>query len=501
MAADESAGSAPAPNPRDTVRETAPSVDLVHRRHGVRERQAEAALAGFDQRSGASVGHTGENAAHETEAGAPGDLDHCPPEVVQVFQAAARPSSGAPEPCRFDDLISPLEVDDFYSRQWPRPRPMLMRSPPGANRFGSFLDWQSLDGIVSAAATADDVRLLWHRQGIPGELFAAQSRSGGSLAGLDDARLLSLLRQGATLVVDRAHRWHRPVSVLARAAEAATPGTWQFALCAAWLPIPAFGVGWDDHDIFAVQIRGRSRWRLFGPTRHSPLTVDIAHSRKAPPSPVWSGIVNPGDVLYVPRGWWHDGGVADDEAASGNLRLQCCCEAVTGRTLLRWLGDRLAACEPFRRDIPLMAGDVALAEYLSQIKRLLNATLRESSPGRLRTDLLSGKKERGAMGLGESLAPWSGPAWNDHRVALRGFDHATLDAHADEVRLVANGRTHTLDPRCLGLLRPLLASREVAVHALKAVDPDEFPAEFVDDFLKVLIEAGIVVAKPLSVDP
>lgn len=68
-----------------------------------------------------------------------------------------------------------------------------------------------------------------------------------------------------------------------------------------------FGKHWDTHDVFAVQLLGRKRWQVFAPTFPLPLphqTSQLA-SREALGPPVLDCVLEAGDMLYVPRGWWH----------------------------------------------------------------------------------------------------------------------------------------------------------------------------------------------------
>ncbi|HEX6995002.1 MAG TPA: cupin domain-containing protein [Gammaproteobacteria bacterium] len=68
-----------------------------------------------------------------------------------------------------------------------------------------------------------------------------------------------------------------------------------------------FGQHWDTHDVFAIQLIGRKRWRIFAPTFPLPLTYQT-HDRSGqarPAEPTFELTLEEGDVLYVPRGWWH----------------------------------------------------------------------------------------------------------------------------------------------------------------------------------------------------
>jgi hypothetical protein len=68
-----------------------------------------------------------------------------------------------------------------------------------------------------------------------------------------------------------------------------------------------FGKHWDTHDVFAIQLLGRKRWQVFAPTFPLPLAMHGSRGsgHTCPASPGLDCDLEPGDVLYVPRGWWH----------------------------------------------------------------------------------------------------------------------------------------------------------------------------------------------------
>ena len=75
---------------------------------------------------------------------------------------------------------------------------------------------------------------------------------------------------------------------------------------------PGGGVGphFDSYDVFLLQLRGRRRWRLararrFKLVRGAPLKL-IAGFR-----PEEDMVLEPGDLLYLPPGWGHDGVALD----------------------------------------------------------------------------------------------------------------------------------------------------------------------------------------------
>lgn len=73
-------------------------------------------------------------------------------------------------------------------------------------------------------------------------------------------------------------------------------------------PKTAFGNHWDCHDVFAVQLIGRKRWQIYPPTFELPLPGQTSKAFKSecPVEPVLDTVLEEGDLLYIPRGWWHN---------------------------------------------------------------------------------------------------------------------------------------------------------------------------------------------------
>ena len=93
----------------------------------------------------------------------------------------------------------------------------------------------------------------------------------------------------------------------------------------------------DSYDVFLLQVQGRRRWRVAPPgaagfVEGLPLKI-LRHFK-----PVHDWVLEPGDMLYLPPGWGHDG------VAEGNECMTCSVgfRAPTGPELARELLHRLA---------------------------------------------------------------------------------------------------------------------------------------------------------------
>ncbi|WP_436787924.1 cupin domain-containing protein [Yinghuangia sp. YIM S10712] len=188
---------------------------------------------------------------------------------------------------------------------------------------------------------------------------------------IQPAALHERLAAGATLVLDAADELDDHIAHLAVALEREFRTTVQVNLYASWTADSGFGVHWDDHDTVVVQVDGAKRWRLFGPTRTAPLHRDVALPDPPPDEPVAEFVLTAGDVLYVPRGWWHD--VAAEDGRS--LHLTCGLRTTTGADLLAWLSESLLEHPVLRSDVPRFGTAQARDDFAAALRTLLAESL------------------------------------------------------------------------------------------------------------------------------
>jgi len=67
---------------------------------------------------------------------------------------------------------------------------------------------------------------------------------------------------------------------------------------------------WDSRDVFALQLVGKKRWVIYEPTFDAPLYMHqskyLEHEHPCPDTPCMDFVLEAGDILYIPRGWWHN---------------------------------------------------------------------------------------------------------------------------------------------------------------------------------------------------
>ena len=405
-------------------------------------------------------------------------------------------------PAGFADLVHPMSPRDFFERLHSQRRPMLFRGPP--DRFSALIDWDDLNKLIRTRnLKPPQLKLSSDGQAFPvTDLFSRAYGLGSRklyTAGerIDGHKLTRYLQNGATLIVDSIGTIHEPVKTLIAAIEASL-GTHATAnLYVSYRRQRGFSTHWDSHDVYVLQVRGSKDWRLFGETRRAPTEFDVAPNMLPPARPVWSGTLNSGDLLFIPRGWWHDACVPEERDGEGSIHLTAQLQQYTGRDVLTWLATKLAArSELFRIDVPMYAGPEAAEAYREALTGLVGEAWRQFTVKDFADDMHAAWSEDTRLHLDRRVDPWTRPDWDAHRIVVCGAQQATLCAGPDasSFRLTANGFTCDFDSSCKPLVIAMLGG--VSVGDLKRLDPERFPATFIDRFLASLLGADTVRAAP-----
>ena len=410
-------------------------------------------------------------------------------------------STGDESPCGLSRLIAPLAIPEFYADQYENRRPVVFRGDE--KRFADLVTWRDLNEIVSTRnLRVPQTRLVTDGKETAPFLYQINNlglgtrQPGPEISRIDGRKLANFLRSGSTLIVDAVHTCHEPVAKLAREIEDRLGTYVNVNLYASWKSCLGFATHWDDHDVFIVQVVGDKEWHLFGETRPSPTPLDKEANLDAPGQPVWVGKLAAGDVLYIPRGWWHDARVDKSIEGKGSIHLTLNTRPITGTWVLRWLETRLLDDELFRANIPLEAGGRALADYFLRLAMAIRDQLTDDYGDRFAADIRAAWTASTNTSLSTYIEPWKSPDWDRFEVALKGRRLASLELDPDgrSFLLRANGAESEFDIDCIGLIESLLGCAAIAVGELKEKHRGDFSGEFVDEFVKELVKDDTVAA-------
>jgi bifunctional lysine-specific demethylase and histidyl-hydroxylase NO66 len=128
---------------------------------------------------------------------------------------------------------------------------------------------------------------------------------------------------GATIVLQALQlHWH-PAALYCRGLEQALGFPVQANAYATPAAAQGFAVHHDTHDVFVLQVAGTKRWRIYEPVVALPLSGQRWSPGLGDPGPPVDDLtLEPGDTLYLPRGWPHEAVAQERDSLHITVGLQ-----------------------------------------------------------------------------------------------------------------------------------------------------------------------------------
>ncbi len=254
-----------------------------------------------------------------------------------------------------NQLLSPVGVEDFGRDHHDRSVLHIPADDAGSKR--EVLPWSQFNALLSQAAlwTPGNLRMMSDNAPVPLERYCSnvQTQAGETLRP-DPRKLEVMMSSGASLIVNDVHTLTpdlaRVAAMLSREYAASVAAN----VYCSFQGVQAFGTHFDLHDVFVVQTEGTKLWRFYEARAESP--VDFPMSPED--TRMWflqtRGQVThevkmrAGDVLYVPRGQYHDA-LAQDGAS---LHVTFSVTPLYGRIMFRLLEQAALQNPAFRLSFP-----------------------------------------------------------------------------------------------------------------------------------------------------
>jgi ribosomal protein L16 Arg81 hydroxylase len=284
----------------------------------------------------------------------------------------------------FDELIAPITRDKFFSEIYDR-RPLHIAAPAGGAKAAT-LGWEDLNRLLAIRAhwTPANLKLLINSRAMASEFYTASvdTREGPQLRA-DPAKVDVFLGMGASLVADALEEVSPPVRAICDMLADTFGGRSGANAYASFQGVQAFASHCDLHDVFALQCDGEKTWRLYQNRALDPVDppspVGDAQQRiDAEKGPVAGEVrMRPGDILYLPRGWYHDALAS----STRSLHISFAVMPLYGRALFRLLEAEAMEDPEFRAYLPDGRGDggAALGARLDLLAGRLADILRRPS--------------------------------------------------------------------------------------------------------------------------
>ena len=238
------------------------------------------------------------------------------------------------------------------------------------------------------------------------------------------------------------------------------------------------GVGphFDSYDVFLLQAHGKRRWRI-GRQKDLSLQEDKPLKILANFEPEEEFVLEPGDMLYLPPKWAHDG-VAEGECMTYSIGFRSPDRSELGRELLLRMSD-----EPDEPESPVIYKDPKQEAV--------------SNPGEIPAGMYDFAREalQKAMAeplaleraLGEYLTEPKANVWFEHGDANGMFESVVLDRRTrmmyDAKHIFINGESYLAGGRDATLMRKLADTRALSRKDLATASDDalELLSSWFDD--------------------
>jgi hypothetical protein len=277
-------------------------------------------------------------------------------------------------------LLWPVEPAAFFQNTWEKQPLAIARQDPAYYR--SLFTLRDVDTVLAFTRPKFLEPADFKKDGAPAHTFVQGWLPDDEPTTVpfypDLAEVHRAFVKGQTLILTAMQQRWAPIAVLCRRLEAFFTCPVHTNLYLTPKAAQGFAAHFDTHEVFVLQIEGTKHWRFYGVARDLPLAEEyttVAHDRLGPPTR--EAVLEPGDLLYMPRGHIHEAFTSD----SLSLHLTVGIKVFRLADLLHLAVDELSAREVRCRASlpPGLLTDGAVPEALAkEFRELLQVVARQA---------------------------------------------------------------------------------------------------------------------------
>ena len=278
------------------------------------------------------------------------------------------------------DLLAPITPERFFAEYYDR-QPLHVSGGPA--KFAQVLSWRQINRLLDMTHVWSSVslKLVMDSVAVPPEQFCirATGRDGASVLQPDARLVQGWIAKGASVVMNDVDSLTPGLAGVSQALERAGLGKAQANVYISWQSHKAFHTHYDTHDVWAVQVEGEKTWNIWEGRAEYPIPHPAfrgqpqAHHDQARGKLRGTVLMKPGDLLYLPRGWYHDA-LAEADAS---VHVAYGVHAPLGMDLVSILAERVLYDAEFRKPLPRQDGSNPARFALTQRAGLLGQRLSE----------------------------------------------------------------------------------------------------------------------------
>ncbi|WP_432519701.1 cupin domain-containing protein [Kineococcus sp. SYSU DK006] len=216
-------------------------------------------------------------------------------------------------------------ADDIATEHW-NGRPLLVRAADRAAEGGradvhDLLSPADVDELLGPRALRTPFfTMVKDGVGLPRDSFTRKAVAGNQqLSDLADSEGVARgYAEGATIVLQALHRTWPPLARFCADLAADLGHQCQVNVYVTPPGAQGFKPHHDTHDVVVLQVDGRKHWTIHPPALELPLKSQPSRALGPDPvggrAPVVDTVLEPGDALFLPRGWLHSARTTDERS-------------------------------------------------------------------------------------------------------------------------------------------------------------------------------------------
>jgi bifunctional lysine-specific demethylase and histidyl-hydroxylase NO66 len=275
-----------------------------------------------------------------------------------------------------DDLLQPISPEHFLGEYVGRKPLHIPASGDGAK--ASILTWPDFNRLLGQGSlwTSAHLRLMRNYVAVPPDQYCHPvATPQGEVLRPWPQKVEVFLSAGASLIANDVLSIHEPLMRIGETLSRTFAASIGANIYCSFRGVQAFGTHFDNHDVIVIQTGGTKVWNLYASRADNPIENfpdDDATRRwfEQTRGPLMQQVtMQPGDVLYLPRGWYHDALATDGPS----LHVTFAITPLHGRTLLSLLNLEAMKNPAYRAFAPPATedGGAALAAHLAEYGQIL----------------------------------------------------------------------------------------------------------------------------------
>jgi lysine-specific demethylase/histidyl-hydroxylase NO66 len=218
--------------------------------------------------------------------------------------------------CLFQAILDPIPLEEFYKDYWEK-KPLLVKANKNKHRYDGLLSLKKIKEMSKKCPLyyARDLNVTRYHKDAHGvkrrvtlDKLPEDEKDEETGILVDHSELWANYDAGCTIRLLCPHKHQDNVHALLSTLElelACMVGA------NAYLTPPnaaqGFAPHYDDIEAFCMQLEGTKRWKVYEPTFKLPRasSEDFTTEEMKEMEPVMDVTLEPGDILYMPRGWIH----------------------------------------------------------------------------------------------------------------------------------------------------------------------------------------------------